>query len=74
VPEAQEGGPLGLIRDGDVISIDAESKTLSVAVDDAEMQRRRAEWNMPPYKATRGTLYKYIQCVRNASEGCVTDE
>jgi dihydroxy-acid dehydratase len=74
VPEAQEGGPLGLIRDGDVISIDAESKTLSVAVDDAEMQRRRAEWSMPPYKATRGTLYKYIQCVRNASEGCVTDE
>ena len=74
VPEAQEGGPLALIRDGDVITIDADNKTLSVDVDDAEMQQRRAAWSMPPYKATRGTLYKYIQCVRHASEGCVTDE
>jgi dihydroxy-acid dehydratase len=74
VPEAQEGGPLALIHDGDVISIDADNKTLSVAVSDAEMERRRKEWTMPAYKATRGTLYKYIQCVRNASDGCVTDE
>lgn len=74
VPEAQEGGPIGLIRDGDVITIDAENKTLSVAVDDAEMERRRAAWQMPPYKAERGTLRKYIKLVRNASEGCVTDE
>ncbi len=74
VPEAQEGGPLGLLRDGDVISIDAEQKTLSVAVSDAELEQRRRDWQMPPYKAQRGTLYKYIQRVRNASEGCVTDE
>jgi dihydroxy-acid dehydratase len=74
VPEAQEGGPLGLLRDGDVISIDAEEKTLSVAVSDAELEARRRDWEMPPYKAQRGTLYKYIQRVRNASEGCVTDE
>jgi dihydroxy-acid dehydratase len=74
VPEAQEGGPLGLLRDGDVISIDAEQKTLSVAVSDAELEQRRHDWQMPPYKAQRGTLYKYIQRVRNASEGCVTDE
>jgi dihydroxy-acid dehydratase len=74
VPEAQEGGPLALIHDGDVISIDADNKTLSVAVSDAEMEQRRKEWTMPAYKATRGTLYKYIQCVRNASDGCVTDE
>jgi dihydroxy-acid dehydratase len=74
VPEAQEGGPIGLIRDGDVITIDAENKTLSVAVDDAEMERRRAAWQMPPYKAERGTLRKYIRLVKNASEGCVTDE
>lgn len=74
VPEAQEGGPIGLIRDGDVITIDAENKTLSVAVDDAEMERRRAAWQMPPYKAERGTLRKYIKLVKNASEGCVTDE
>jgi dihydroxy-acid dehydratase len=74
VPEAQEGGPLALIRDGDVISIDADSKTLSVDISDAELEQRHKDWTMPPYKAERGTLYKYIQCVRNASEGCVTDE
>ena len=74
VPEAQEGGPLALIRDGDVISIDAESKNLSVDISDAEMEQRRQQWTMPPYKAERGTLFKYVRCVRNASEGCVTDE
>jgi dihydroxy-acid dehydratase len=74
VPEAQEGGPLALIRNGDLISIDAEKKTLSVAVSDAEMERRRKDWIMPAYKAEAGTLFKYIKLVRNASEGCVTDE
>jgi dihydroxy-acid dehydratase len=74
VPEAQEGGPLALIRDGDVIAIDADSKTLSVDVSDAELEQRREAWTMPAYKAQRGTLFKYIRCVRNASEGCVTDE
>jgi dihydroxy-acid dehydratase len=74
VPEAQEGGPLALIRDGDVISIDADRKTLSVDVSDDEMEGRRQQWTMPPYKAERGTLFKYIQCVKNASMGCVTDE
>jgi dihydroxy-acid dehydratase len=74
VPEAQEGGPLALIHDGDVITIDADKKILSMDVSDAELQRRRKEWTMPAYKATRGTLYKYIQCVKDASGGCVTDE
>jgi dihydroxy-acid dehydratase len=74
VPEAQEGGPIALLRDGDVITIDAKSNRLEVAVNDAEMAQRRAQWTMPPYKATRGTLYKYIKNVKNASEGCVTDE
>ena len=74
VPEAQEGGPLALIHDGDMVSIDAEKKVLSVDVSDAEMEQRHKDWTMPPYKARRGTLFKYIQCVRNASEGCVTDE
>ena len=74
VPEAQEGGPLALIHDGDVITIDADRNELSVAVSDAEMSKRKAAWKMPPYKATRGTLYKYIKNVKNASEGCVTDE
>lgn len=74
VPEAQEGGPLALVRDGDIITIDAENKSLSVDVSDADMQQRKAAWEMPPYKAARGTLAKYIKLVRNASEGCVTDE
>lgn len=74
VPEAQEGGPIALVQDGDEITIDAESKVISVAVSDADMAKRREQWSMPPYKATHGTLYKYIQLVKNASEGCVTDE
>ncbi|MGI9320636.1 MAG: dihydroxy-acid dehydratase, partial [Thiogranum sp.] len=74
VPEAQEGGPIGLIRNGDIISIDAETNTLDVDVSAAEMASRQAEWRMLPYKATRGTLYKYIKNVKDASEGCVTDE
>ena len=74
VPEAQEGGPIALIRDGDFIKIDAEAKTLSVDISDAELQQRHKDWTMPAYKAERGTLAKYIKLVRNASEGCVTDE
>ncbi|NNG12395.1 MAG: dihydroxy-acid dehydratase, partial [Halobacteria archaeon] len=74
VPEAQEGGPIALIRDGDIITIDAESGGLSVEVSNAEMEQRRRDWTMPAYKAASGTLYKYIKLVKNASEGCVTDE
>ncbi len=74
VPEAQEGGPIGLIQSGDHITIDAEANSLIVDVDDAEMERRRSAWTMPAYKETRGTLSKYIKTVKNASEGCVTDE
>jgi dihydroxy-acid dehydratase len=74
VPEAQEGGPIALIKNGDVITLDAKKNVISVNVSDAEMQKRRAAWKMPPYKATRGTLYKYIKTVKSASEGCVTDE
>ena len=74
VPEAQEGGPIALIKNGDVITIDAETNTLDVAVSEAEMTKRRSAWTMPSYKAARGTLWKYIKTVKNASEGCVTDE
>jgi dihydroxy-acid dehydratase len=73
-PEAQEGGPLALVRDGDPISIDAKQHTLDLEVGAAELARRRAAWTAPPQKATRGTLAKYIRCVKSASEGCVTDE
>jgi dihydroxy-acid dehydratase len=74
VPEAQEGGPIGLIRDGDVITIDASKQTLNVDVSDADMDKRRSEWVMPDYVVSRGTLYKYIKNVKDASLGCVTDE
>ena len=74
VPEAQEGGPIGLIQNGDLITIDAKQNRLEVSLSDDELAERRAQWTMPPYKATRGTLYKYIKTVKNASEGCVTDE
>ena len=74
VPEAQEGGPLALVENGDVITLDAGNRELSVALSTAELAKRKALWTMPAYKATRGTLYKYIKNVKNASEGCVTDE
>jgi len=74
VPEAQEGGPIGLLRDGDIISIDASTQRLNVDVSEEAMEKRRAEWQMPAYTATRGTLYKYIKNVKDASHGCVTDE
>ncbi|HTM52094.1 MAG TPA: dihydroxy-acid dehydratase [Bryobacteraceae bacterium] len=73
-PEAQEGGPVALLRNGDRITIDAEKNVLQVDLPEAELETRRAAWKMPPYKATRGTLAKYIRLVKNASMGCVTDE
>jgi len=72
-PEAQEGGPIALVRDGDLVTIDAAARTMDVNVPVDEMAARRAAWTAPPLKATRGTLYKYIKLVRSASEGCVTD-
>jgi len=72
-PEAQEGGPLALVQTGDTITIDTATHSLDVRVDPAEMARRRKAWTPPPYKASRGILYKYIKTVRSASEGCVTD-
>lgn len=73
-PEAQQGGPIALVRDGDVVTIDAERNQLSTDVCESELAKRRERWVMPPYKATRGTLAKYIRLVKTASQGCVTDE
>jgi len=73
-PEAQVGGPIGLVKDGDQITIDAETNRIDVAISDEEMEQRRAAFKTPAYKFTRGTLYKYIKNVKSASEGCVTDE
>jgi dihydroxy-acid dehydratase len=73
-PEAQEGGPIALVRSNDRITIDAAKNTLNVALPDEELAARRKSWTMPPYKADRGTLAKYIRLVKSASLGCVTDE
>src|ERR1700735_5399753 len=73
-PEAQEGGPIALVRTGDVITIDASKNEISVALSEEELAARRKAWTMPPYKAERGTLAKYIRCGKSAALGCVTDE
>ncbi|MFV0446759.1 MAG: dihydroxy-acid dehydratase [Planctomycetaceae bacterium] len=73
-PEAQEGGPIALLQDGDVITIDAEKNEINVNVPQDEMHHRHDAFTPPPYKFNRGTLYKYIKNVKSASEGCVTDE
>ena len=74
VPEAQEGGTIGLLQDGDVITIDAETNTLSVALSDTEIESRKKNWVQPAYKFSKGVLYKYIKSVSTASKGCVTDD
>ncbi len=73
-PEAQVGGPIALLKDGDKITVDAEKNEINVDITPAEMQARKAAFAAPPLKATRGTLAKYIRLVKSASEGCVTDE
>jgi dihydroxy-acid dehydratase len=73
-PEAQVGGPIALVKNGDKITVDAEKNLITIDVPDAELATRKKAWKAPPYKATRGTLYKYIKNVKSASEGCVTDE
>lgn len=73
-PEAQEGGPIGLIENGDIISIDVQKRRIDVEITDEEMERRRKTWTPPALKANRGVLYKYIKNVQSASRGCVTDE
>ncbi|MCO5196568.1 MAG: dihydroxy-acid dehydratase [Anaerolineae bacterium] len=73
-PEAQEGGPIAFVQNGDTITIDAVNNVLDMAVSDTELARRQAQWVAPPYKVMRGTLYKYIKTVKSATEGCVTDE
>lgn len=73
-PEAQIGGNIALLENGDMITIDAENNTLSVDLDDAILASRRAAWQAPEQKVTSGILRKYAKSVSTASEGCVTDE
>lgn len=73
-PEAQVGGPIALIKDWDIININVEKRSIDLQVSDEEIAQRRSNWKAPAFKATKGTLYKYIKNVKPASEGCVTDE
>lgn len=73
-PEAYDGGLIALVQDDDIIEIDAVKNTITLKVDENEIARRRANWKQPAPKATRGVLYKYLKSVKDASEGCVTDE
>ena len=72
-PEAFDGGPLALVEDGDVITIDAEADTIEVDLSDEELMRRCAAWQQPAPRYTRGVLAKYARTVSSASTGAVTD-
>ncbi len=72
-PEAQEGGPIALVQDGDQVTVDAVDNRIDVELAAGELSRRRRAWTAPPYKVASGTLLKYIRSVASASEGCVTD-
>merc|ERR1712130_400765 len=61
VPEAQEGGPIALVKDGDTITIDAETRVIDTDVSPEDMQKRKLDWKAPPLKYQRGTLYKYAK-------------
>lgn len=73
-PEAQEGGNIALVKNGDIITIDAETNSIILEVSDEELQKRRKKWKAPELKFDRGVLYKYARTVSSASKGCVTDE
>ncbi|PSG90762.1 dihydroxy-acid dehydratase [Aurantibacter aestuarii] len=73
-PEAQEGGTIALVKDGDVITIDAETNSIILEVSEEELNKRKASWKAPELKFKRGVLYKYAKTVSSASKGCVTDE
>jgi dihydroxy-acid dehydratase len=73
VPEAMEGGPIALVRDGDHIVIDANQRVVDIDVSQEELDRRRSEWKAPEPRARKGTLSKYARLVTDASHGCVTD-
>ena len=71
-PEAAVGGPIGLIRDGDIVVMDADARELSMRVSDEELEKRRREWTAPPPNYTDGVMAKYARLVSSASLGAVT--
>ena len=73
-PEAQEGGNIALINDGDKITIDSVKNTIDLDISETELKQRKSEWSEPKLKVNSGALYKYAKTVSSASKGCVTDE
>ena len=73
-PEAQVGGNIALVEDGDIISIDARENTINLHVSEAELNKRKLNWKKPKLKVRNGSLFKYAKFVSSASKGCVTDE
>ncbi len=73
-PEAFDGGVIALVYDGDIIELDAVSNTINLKVIESELEERRKNLVIPPLKVSNGVLYKYVKLVKDASEGCVTDE
>ena len=73
-PEAQVGGNIALVEDGDIISIDANENSINLHVSEAEINKRKLNWKKPKLKASNGSLFKYAKFVSSASKGCVTDE
>ena len=73
-PEAQEGGAIALVKDGDTITIDAENNSINLEISEDELKLRKSQWKAPKLKVSTGVLYKYAKTVSSASKGCVTDE
>ena len=73
-PEAMTGGNIALVKDGDIITLDAVNNSIDMQVTEAELELRRAAWQAPPLRATQGILYKYAKQVATAAEGCITDK
>jgi dihydroxy-acid dehydratase len=73
-PEAFEGGNIGLVKDDDIIQIDANNNSINVMITDEELEQRRKLWQQPAPPVKNGVLFKYFKTVKSASEGCVTDE
>jgi len=72
-PEAQLGGPIGLVQEGDTVTIDAVNRTMNIEISNSELEQRKAGWSEPELKVNSGVLYKYAQLVSTASEGAITD-
>ena len=73
-PEGMDGGPIALVQDDDLVTLDATNNTMTLHISDEDFQKRQAAWKAPDARATSGVLYKYAKQVATAAEGCITDK